>query len=201
MPRCRSCDYPLLDDLEKVGARCPSCRDPLYEPPTRIARPVRAGEAACGVHPANESIGTCARCGNFYCETCRCRWRNQLLCAACVRRALSGTEGTPEQANSHFRQAFFALILSLAAWALLALVILISVLVKPADPQANLGMGLLVLFIVPISSVANVFAIGLGAAAIRVGGNHQILALSGLILSCLCATVQIGNISWGIWHW
>jgi hypothetical protein len=116
-----------------------------------------------------------------------------------VRRALSGAEGSLGQANTHFRHALFSLILSLVAWALLALMILVLVF-KPTDPGANLGIGLLVLLLLPLISVAVIFAIGLGAAALRVRGNQQILALSGLVLGCLCAAVQIGNISWSIWH-
>ena len=92
MARCPSCDYPLPEDRERMGSRCPSCKDPLYEPQGRIGRPVRMGEAACTVHPANESLGPCSRCGNFLCEVCRTRWRDQVLCAACVDRALESRD-------------------------------------------------------------------------------------------------------------
>ena len=36
MARCPSCEYPLPDDRERLGARCLGCRDPLYEPAGRI---------------------------------------------------------------------------------------------------------------------------------------------------------------------
>src|SRR3954470_5235994 len=111
MARCPSCDYPLPANRERLGARCPNCRDPLYEPPTRVSRPARAGEMACAVHPNSEAMGPCARCGNYLCEVCRCKWRDQIVCAACVERALEVHEVAPEQVRTHYRQALTALIL------------------------------------------------------------------------------------------
>src|SRR6516162_9238402 len=93
MNRCPSCDYPLPADRERLGARCPNCRDPLYEPPGRIGRPAREGEGSCAVHEAVETVGVCARCGNYLCEVCRTQWRGQIVCGACVQRALEGGLG------------------------------------------------------------------------------------------------------------
>ena len=108
MALCPSCDYPIPDDRERVGARCPNCREPLYEPPERFGRPVREGEGACGVHPECESVGPCGRCGTFMCETCRTKWRDQVLCAACVDRAMESKEAAPEQSRTHLRQAILS---------------------------------------------------------------------------------------------
>src|SRR5438132_1594934 len=116
MARCPSCEYPLPENRERVGARCPNCRDPLYEPPGRFARPARPGEAACAAHPTNESIGPCGRCGNYLCEVCRTRWRDQVLCAACIERALGSDEATPEQTKASFRQALMSLLFGIASW-------------------------------------------------------------------------------------
>src|SRR3954469_22288991 len=127
MSRCHSCDYPLPPDRERLGARCPHCRDPLYEPPGRYGRPAHEGEAACPVHAGVESVGTCGRCGNYVCETCRTRWRDQLLCAACVDRALDSGEAAPEQERAHFRQALLGLVLGGAAWVLTGLAFLVIV--------------------------------------------------------------------------
>ena len=87
MSRCPSCDYPLPADRERLGARCPNCRDPLYEPPGRLGRPAREGEGSCAVHTGVETVGVCARCGNYLCEVCRTQWRGQIICGACVQRA------------------------------------------------------------------------------------------------------------------
>src|SRR5438067_5612622 len=116
MARCPSCEYPLPHQRERSGARCPSCHDPLYEPPGRFARPIREGEAACAIHPKNESVGPCGRCGNYLCEVCRTRWRDQVLCAACAERALGSNEASPEQATAAFRQALTALLLGGGSW-------------------------------------------------------------------------------------
>ncbi len=205
MARCPSCDYPLPEDRERMGARCPSCRDPLYEPPGRFGRPVRPGEAACTVHPGNESIGTCTRCGNFYCEICRCKWRGQLLCAACVERALDTSEGAPEQARTHFRQALLSLIFGLGAWAGAVLLFLFVVLAVEstekggrADPGAIQATVLLMFGLLGLVFVA-LFGLGQGAAAIRAHGNHMILANFGMILSGLYVGVLIGMVGLTIW--
>ncbi len=118
MALCPSCDYPIPDDRERVGARCPNCREPLYEPPERFGRPVREGEGACGVHPECESVGPCGRCGTFMCETCRTKWRDQVLCAACVDRAMESKEAAPEQSRTQLRQAILALSMGIGAWVL-----------------------------------------------------------------------------------
>src|SRR5690348_14640211 len=97
MARCPSCVYPLPEDRERLGARCPNCRDPLYEPPGRVGRTAREGEGACAAHEGREAVGTCARCGNYFCEVCRTPWRGQVLCAACVERSLESGEAAPEQ--------------------------------------------------------------------------------------------------------
>ena len=88
MPRCPDCGFRLPGDRNRVGARCPHCRSPLYQPPGRFPREAADGEAACVVHPGNVSVGACGRCGNFLCDTCRTRWDDLVLCAACVDRAV-----------------------------------------------------------------------------------------------------------------
>src|SRR5258708_31449056 len=120
MARCHSCDYPLPEDRERVGAGCPRCRDPLYEPAGRISRLARPGEASCPVHAGMESVGLCHRCGEQLCEVCRTRWRGHILCAACIDRALQTSEATPEQARANARQARLALWFGGGAWLLSA---------------------------------------------------------------------------------
>src|SRR5260370_829997 len=116
MARCPSCDYPLPEDREKVGARCPTCKDPLYEPPGRVGRPAREGEGQCPVHPGVETVGTCRRCGNYLCEVCRTRWREFILCAACVQRALDAKEAAPELETAQRRQALLSIGLGAGLW-------------------------------------------------------------------------------------
>ncbi len=199
MARCPSCDYPLPEDRERLGARCPSCRDPLYDPPTRHARPVRTGEAACAVHPSNESIGTCGRCGNFYCETCRSRWADQILCLACVERGMDSGEGQPEQVRTHFRQALWSLLLGLGTWIVAVLGFVLVVVASAASGGLHLGALVLWVFLLLGLSVSALFGLGLGAAAIRVRGKHVILASCGLILSGLYVGALIGICTHTMW--
>jgi hypothetical protein len=203
MARCPSCDYPLPEDRQRLGARCPSCRDPLYEPPGRFGRPVRAGEAACILHSGNESIGTCARCGNFYCEICRCKWRSQLLCVACVERALDSSEGSPEQNRTHFRQALLSVLFGLGAWVPAGLLFLMVGLFVKSASASDAGIrglfvivGLVVMGLVLIA----LLGVGQGAAAIRTRGNHMIMANFGMILSALYVGAVVGMLALSVWN-
>lgn len=197
MTHCPSCDYPLPRDRERLGARCPYCRDPLYEPPGRISRPVRQDEGGCAVHASRETVGTCGRCGNFFCAVCRTRWRNQILCAACVERALASREATPEQARAHFRQALLGLLLSLGAW----LVFILGLVSAAGTAFANGNVLLAFLALVFVVSAVLMAVVGTGqaAAALRTRGQHMILAASGFLIGCLFLGVFIGNYVLQLW--
>src|SRR5436305_12817877 len=121
MARCPHCEYPIPDDRERVGARCGSCHDPLYEPAERFSRQAREGEASCALHAHMESVGQCARCGQHLCETCRTRWRGLIICASCADLALSSSEASSEQVRTHARQATAAAVFSGGAWLLAGL--------------------------------------------------------------------------------
>ncbi|HVS35343.1 MAG TPA: hypothetical protein VMS17_07145 [Gemmataceae bacterium] len=197
MALCPSCEYPIADDRERVGARCTNCREPLYEPPERFGRPVREGEGACGVHPACESVGPCSRCGTFMCETCRTKWRDQILCAACVDRALESKESAPEQAQTNRRQAILALSMGIGAWVAFALsLVLVLVIVAAsggqADSPAAAIAGLLFVGAMLAAAVVALFGMGQAAAVLRSRGSHMILATIGLVLGALYIGVFIG---------
>jgi hypothetical protein len=201
MARCPSCEYPLPDDRERLGARCPSCRDPLYEPAGRSGRPAREEEGSCVIHAGIETVGVCARCGNYLCEVCRTRWRGTILCAACVDRALESSEATPEQIRSHFRQAILSLILGIAAWVLSFLGFLMIALLVGGDGDpgmvAFVFLGLLVL---AGSVLVAALGIGQATAALRTRGNHMILATIGLILSGLFIGALFGFATFNMWQ-
>jgi hypothetical protein len=199
MARCPSCDYPLPEDRARLGARCPSCRNALYEPPTRFGRPLRPGEAACTVHPENESIDTCARCGNFFCEICRCRWRDQLLCSACVERALESSEAAPHQERAHFVQSLMGLLAGIGAWVLAGLGIIVGGLLANSSPQGLIAGSLLIVAALGCAALAALFGVGLSAAALRARGNHMIMAASGLFLSGLLFGLVSGFIAYNLY--
>jgi hypothetical protein len=201
MSRCPSCEYPLPADRDRLGARCPRCHDPLYEPARRYGRPVREGEGACPVHAGVESVGVCGRCGNYLCEVCRTRWRNGILCAACVNRALESREATPEQARAHFRQALAALLLGVTAWVVGVLAHLaIGLLALSAQGPEVILVVLVLLLVLGGAVLAGALGIGQAVAALRTRGSHMILATVGLIVSGLYVGALIGLFTFNIWR-
>lgn len=199
MNRCPSCDYPLPHDRERLGARCPNCRDPLYEPPGRLSRPVQEGEGACALHAGRETVGTCGRCGNYFCEVCRTRWREQILCLACAEHAFASHEATPEQARAHFRQALIGLLLGLSAWWVFILGVLLIVAVAAVSRNLTIVIGLLVIVFFISAMLLAVVGAGHAAAALRTRGQHMILATIGLLVSGLFLGVFLGNYILQLW--
>jgi hypothetical protein len=197
MSRCPSCDSPLPRDRERLGARCPTCLDPLYEPPDRVSRPTREGEGACALHAGRETVGTCGRCGNYFCEVCRTRWRDQVLCATCVERALASREATPEQDRAHSRQALLGVLLGIGAWGLFVGGILLA---NAAEAFKVPALVLLVLLLIPGASLLGVLGLGQAAAALRTRGQHMIAATSGLIVSGLFVGAFIGFFVFQLWY-
>ena len=197
MPLCPSCEYPIHDERERVGARCPSCRDPLYEPPGRFGRPVREGEGACSVHPECESVGPCARCGNFMCETCRTKWRDQIICAACVNRAMESREAAPEQSMTHLRQAIMALGMGVGAWVLGIVGLVVAVIVVAASGgqptmTAAAVAGLVMIGMFLAAGAVAMLGMGQAVAVLRARGSHMILATIGLVVGGLFVGLFIG---------
>jgi hypothetical protein len=197
MNRCPSCDYPLPQDRERIGARCPNCRDPLYEPPGRASRPVQPGEGACALHDGRETVGTCGRCGNYFCEVCRTRWRDRILCAACADRALALREATPEQDRAHFRQALLGLLMGLGAWVLFILGMFLIVAAALANNNPLLLLVGLLGFV--SAMLLAVVGTGLAAAALRARGRHMIMATSGLLIGGLFLGAFLGNYILNLW--
>jgi hypothetical protein len=198
MLHCPSCDYPLPDNRERLGARCPRCKDPLYEPAGRTPRPARPDESSCAVHAGQEAVGTCARCGNFLCEVCRTRWRDQVVCVACVDRALQKGEAAGGE-RGHLRQGFLSVILGATAWLALILMVVIA---NIGQQQSAAIMAIIVLFVLGAMFVGALLAtLGLGqaTAALRMRGSHMILATLGLILNGLFLGAFIGLLLFSMW--
>jgi len=192
---CSVCGEPLSGEAEKIGARCPRCREPLYE---HARDPhVSAKGGACAVHPANGAVATCARCGNFVCAVCWTRWQGQALCAACVGRALEAGAALPAEAKAHRRQAVLALLFGVVAWVTSVGSIFTMVLGVNDGNQGLATLGALLFFASPL---AGVLGIGQGAAAIRARGDHMILATIGLLLGGLHAGMMVGMITFAIWN-
>jgi len=199
--QCLTCGERVRGDADEIGARCPRCRLPFYEDP-RMAQGSPAGLAdgsRCVVHEDNGAVGTCQRCGNFLCAVCRTRWRNQVVCLACIERVLESPEATPTEASAHFRQAVLAVLFGAIAW-LITLVaggmIAAGTTAAEFDPFL-IGFGILMLLVTPFPALLGV---GQGAAAVRARGDHMILATIGLLLSGIHTGVVIGFFSMALWH-
>ncbi len=198
VPPCPSCRMFVNADRDRLGARCPHCRQPLYERPfdPHLASPGTNDGGRCTVHASNPALGTCRRCGNFLCAVCRSAWRDQVLCVACVERALMASEATPEAERGHRRQAIAAVLLGLCAWLMAAgAMAMIVAGVAQGLNQALVGLGALLFMASPLPSVAGV---GQGAAAVRARGDSLILATIGLILSGLHTGVFVGFLTFAV---
>jgi hypothetical protein len=201
MSRCPSCDYPLPADRERLGARCPNCRDPLYEPPGRIGRAARDGEGSCAVHAGVETVGVCARCGNYLCEVCRTPWRGQIVCGACVQRALETKEAAPEAARQSFVQALLSVGLGGAAWVLIGVAFLLVVIGFAVGGQGGAAVGAVgALAILAVAAILAVFGVGSAVAVLRVRGGSMILAVIGLLINCLHLGALVGLFTMNLWQ-
>lgn len=198
MRRCPSCRRTVREPREGTGARCPHCREPLYERPRvpeRVADEPDAGHARCAVHPGNVAVCTCERCGNFLCSVCWTRWRRLAVCTACVERALETSEKAPEEVRAHFRQAILALVFGVVAWLVTALpFVLLAASGFHEGIQVVAGLAIIA------SLFVGVLGIGQGAAAIRARGDHMILATCGLLLSALQSGVVLGMFILALWN-
>jgi hypothetical protein len=201
MIECRYCDEYLTGTEEQHGARCPRCREPLYERPEKVRpAPDPAGEATnfCTVHPRNVAAGACQRCGNFLCGVCRTKWNDRSLCLACLERVLEAREARPEDPRAHRRQAVLSVVFGLAAWlcAAVAALPLLSVQSGAVPENALVLAGMFAL----LCFVPGLFGVGQGAAAIRARGERMILATCGLILSGSSVGTLLGMFLLSIWR-
>jgi hypothetical protein len=201
MIECRHCREVFAGEPDRYGARCPRCREPLYE---RAASqwPVR-GEAdaqasRCAVHANNASVGTCERCGNFLCGVCRTRWQERALCLACIERALDVRETRPDLVQAHRRQATLALLFGILAW---ALILLGGLPMMFAHANSSRAAALVVLagLLSLISLLPALFGVGQGAAAIRARGERMIVATCGLVLCGSHLGVALGVMLFAVW--
>ena len=197
MMPCTICGEPLPSDPERTGARCPRCREPLYEP-GRDPHRLSAEGGRCAAHPHNGAVATCQRCGNYLCAVCWTRWQQKAVCAGCVNRALEAGETMPAEAKAHLRQAVLAVIFGVLAW----LVTLAGFLLAAAGMASGFNEALLVLggLALLLSPLVSVVGVGQAAAAIRARGDHMIMATIGLILAGLHSGMLVGLFTFSIWN-
>lgn len=200
---CRQCREYVRGDLEETGARCPSCRLPLYEPPDPPApRPEHLDQtqSACAVHPGNLAVGPCPGCGTFVCGYCRTRWQGRRVCVACVERELGGKGANPLALKAHRQQALLSLVLGIGGWVLLVLggLPLFALPGRESGPAQTLRT--LAELLLLASLVPALFGVGQGAAALRGRGDRMRIATTGLLLSASQLGIMLGLLAFNLWN-
>jgi hypothetical protein len=192
MPRCPACRETIEEDRERVGARCPYCRMPLYERGKTVKKPAPATDKACALHPHSAALDACPRCGALRCDLCRVRWRGQVLCLACVNRALEANEPPPAPGAAPTVAAILALLLGLLSWAVIgASLFLVNMKVDTAAERGQVPSAVSGLVQVGSPAVA-LLGVILGMAALRIRGWHLIPAALGVGLGSTQLGVVLG---------
>jgi len=185
---CRHCGEYLRGDATKYGARCPHCREPLFERSDAACRRRDAQESRgdnCPTHPGNIAVGYCKRCGTFMCSLCRSRWNDRVLCLECVERLMAGKEKVSEQEQTHRWQALVSVLLGFGSWVLASP--LVAVRGAATSQEGIIGL----VMVAMVSLLPSLFGLGMAAAAIRVRGDRMVAATCGLALN----GAQIGTVT------
>src|SRR5437764_5523979 len=96
--------------MEKIGARCPNCRMPLFEKDRQ--RPPVVDLGPCALHKDNSAVAKCSRCGQMICSLCRTRWEDEILCTACLDQSLHTGRANPRLSKVQKRQATWSVVLA-----------------------------------------------------------------------------------------
>lgn len=196
MIECRYCREVFRQPVEKIGARCPVCRLPLFEKDR--PRPPVVDLGPCAVHKDNSAAAKCQRCGKMMCVLCRTRWADEIVCIACLDKALRTGAASPRQTYQHNRQAVWSVLLALAGWFVLLLALWpLSSLSRGHQDHGPATAALLFFF---GSFVFALFAIGQAISCIRVRGQRLPLATCGLSLAGLHLGICLGLLVINIWQ-
>lgn len=201
MIECPYCYRVFRQPPEKLGARCPKCRMPLYEDPTKRRRTPERDCGPCVQHPDTPSITQCVRCGSPMCQVCRTRWHEEPVCPNCVDLSLGEDEASPLEAQMQSKQAWVGMVMALFGW--MALVMTLGPLATFHQAQQD-PVGKPILFMTWLfflgSFVPAVFGLGNTLAALRLRGEHAKLALAGLVCAGTHLGLAIGIVVINLWH-
>ena len=188
MLECRHCGTDLEGETAHYGARCPRCREPLYERPDAVRRRRDAEQSrgdVCAVHPGNVAVGPCKRCGTFMCGICRSRWEDRVLCLACIQRLMGSGDASPEDVKTHRWQALTSVMLGFASWMLA--IPLVFIRAPGMTKETIFGL----LMVAAVSMLPALFGLGQAATAVRMRGDRLVTATCGLVLT----GAQIGTVA------
>jgi hypothetical protein len=201
MPHCPACDEFFTGTRESVGARCPYCRQPLYERPNWAWKFAREELGVCAVHPDSKAVATCRRCGNFLCPVCRTRWRGRLLCVECAGRGAEADQAAPTEARTHMIHAVVAMALGVAGWGLTLLGFLLAAAAAGLGEQNGIGLAMLSLLTLCVAPLPAFVGLGQAVAALRIRGSHLVVAVTGLILCGLQVGALLGLLTFALLWW
>jgi hypothetical protein len=198
MLECPHCYRIFRATPEKLGARCPKCRMPLFERSPR-RRPAEREMGQCAKHPENTAVAKCVRCGQLICATCRTRWHDEATCPDCVEKSAAAHEPTPQETQRQQRQAWTSLVLSVVGWSTALL------LLWPLSSLHSLTGGMLsfavfagtVFFV--FSFIPALLALGQGVSALRLRGTQKVIATCGLAISGAQLGLLVGVVVLNLW--
>ncbi len=192
MVECRNCRGYFRTTPEKIGARCPKCKAPLFERPDKQSDSEDLG--GCAVHPAALAVLVCQRCNKNMCASCRTRWHGKQLCPSCVELSLGRAEPNPRELRRQSGWAVWSLALALIGWVVALLAVLMLVI---RGPEAALSAPL---FFCMVSLVPALFAIGNGCPVLLSRGPRFRIAASGITVAGLHLGLLLGLFLINLWH-
>lgn len=196
MIECRYCRDVFHKPLEKIGARCPTCRMPLFEKDRQ--RPPVVDLGPCTIHKENSAVAKCQRCGKMMCALCRTRWDEEMVCAGCLDQSLKDGGASPRLAQMQDRQANWSVLLAVTGWGGFLLTWWpLSALLRGNSDRGQATLALLLFF---GSQLFAFFAVGQAAACIRTRGRRLPLATCGLSLAALQVGLSLGLVLLNVWH-
>ena len=192
MVECRNCRGYFRTSPEKIGARCPKCKAPLFERPDKQSGSADLG--VCAVHPAALAVLACQRCGKNMCAACRTRWHGQQQCPGCVELSLGRAEPNPRELRRQSGRAAWSLALALMGWAVALLAVAIFAV---SGPEAKLSWPL---FFGMVSTAPALFALGNGCPVLLARGPRFRIAASGITAAGLHLGLLLGIFLINLWH-
>lgn len=201
MLECPHCFRIFRAEPEKLGARCPKCRQPLFErAPKR--RPTDKDLGPCARHPGSMAIAKCSRCDKLMCMVCRTRWHEEATCPECIDQSVASGEPLPQETQRQQRQAWTGVVLACTGWfmALLVLWPLTSLHSSGAANDWGKWWVYLGTFFFFSSFIPALVALGQCTAALRLRGPQKLLAACGLVGSGAQLGLLVGIIVLNLWH-
>lgn len=199
MIECPYCYRVFRQPPEKLGARCPKCRMPIYEDPAKRKKGPERDYGPCEQHPEAGSVAKCSRCDKPVCQTCKTRWHDETVCPQCVDHSVADDEPSPQEAQLQTKQAWIGVMLAAGAWLLFLLTLGPFATFHGPQPAKPIVI-FLTYFCYLGSFVPGVFGLGHAVSALRLRGDSEKLALGGLIGNGAQLAIALGIIVLGLWH-